>query len=1172
MDKNALKDFAMKSRENLTRMMRAKLENLHIEDELTFKQHGNIWENEQHRLSAMTDSEYKRYESLKSAVKRDGLKSVIERAAYTWFNRIVAIRYMEVNDFLPLGKNFESLGINVLCDKSGDFRNPEILTISKLRSTDLKIDYDRISGLNDQDKYKDILLAIVMKLGEAIPDVFDGDTENIDALVPDGLLMPNGLIDNILRLGSEQFKQTEIIGWLYQYYNQAEKDRAMKLKTPTTKEDVPYVTQIFTPNWVVKYLVENSLGRYWLDRHPNKDLEQKWKFLICKDCNTLVINDSKTVEDITFIDPCSGSGHILIYAFEVFYQIYESEGYPKSDIPQLILNKNLYGLDIDDRANQLSILACMLIARKYDNKLFTRPIKRHILSIRESNKLELATFSPKGEAEDILKYITDVFYDAKEYGSILKVKNYNYGTLRESIKDDQIAMVFGVDKTIEPLIAQAEILSSKFSVVVTNPPYMDKYNDKLKKYIQAYYPEEKSNLAVVFIDTCSNLTDEDGMAALITIESWMFLTKTYLFREKLLNNAKISSMLHLGSGAFEGMGGAVLSTTAFVLDLKRTQNGIFYRLVDGDAQGKQKRFEKNLEYPQKGVVFSVDSDSFKSLPDDIIAYWMSDGMRRIFSIAEPIDKYGSPRQGLATTDNDRFTRLWWEPAFSSEKLDAKNYFEAVNTNAKWFPYNKGGRFRKWFGNNDYVVNWQYDGREIKEAVIAKYPYLKGNYGFVVKNPQCYFKPSITWSKVSGNLGFRYKEPGCIFDVAGCSIFAESQDELTFLQGLLNSNVLDKISKFISPTINIEAGQVATYPIIVPTDSVKNEIISIVEDCREISKDDWDNYEVSWGFTIHPLLRYRTESNKLSDVFSAYKKYCDDRFARLKSNEEKINDIVIKLYGLENELSSSIPDDRITIRKANHAREAKSFLSYFIGCVMGRYDYSKNGIQYAGPGTEMPKNNIVDEDGIITILDKEFSGKDDVINKLRKFLTESLGEKTLLENMDWIADGLGRKDTERSEDVIRKYFVEDFFNNHAHMIYADPTKRSDGRPIYWEISSGKHNAFKALFYIHRYTPNLIAKVRMDYSTPILRTYERRRAEIETQLKTTIADSEYNRLYNELADLQNKIEELTDFDRILKNVADQKIELDLDDGVKVNYPKLSLAASGVKKNVQILEAIK
>lgn len=1159
MDKNALKDFAMKSRESLTRTMRAKLENLHIEDELTFKQHGNIWENEQHRLPAMTDSEYKRYESLKSVVKRDGLKSVIERAAYTWFNRIVAIRYMEVNDFLPLGKNFESLGINVLCDKSGDFRNPEILTISKLRSTDLKIDYDRINSLSDQDKYKEILLAVVKKLGDAIPDVFDGDTENIDALVPDGLLMPNGLIDNIIKLGTDQFRRTEIIGWLYQYYNQAEKDRVMdkKNKNPIEKNDIPYATQIFTPDWVVKYLVENSLGRYWLDRHPNEDLEAKWKYLVKKKDSAETIRDGRKIEDISFIDPCSGSGHILIYAFEVFYQIYESEGYPKSDIPQLILNNNLYGLDIDDRANQLSILACILVARKYDDKLFSKNIKQHILSIRESNKVNLATFAPKGEAGDVLKYLLDSFYDAKEYGSILKIRNLNYDSLRKAIEDDQIAMNFGLDKALEPLMAQAEILSKKYTIAVTNPPYMSKYGSKLKTYISNHYPDEKSDLAIVFMTQCIDLTEDNGVAALVNIESWMFLKTSLEFRTKILEKYSITNMLHLGNGAFADV---VVATTAYTIEKTAGKKGSFIRVVDGNLKEKEIAALKAISDLKSQNRFTASSNDFIAMPGNIVAYWISDDYKRIFLLPYNVGSFSEPKMGISTGDNNIFLRLWWEVNISDAKIDAKNKEECLLSTAKWFPYNKGGQYRKWYGNNDYVVNYKNSGHDLKN-------YKKS----VVRNTQFQFLPSVSWSKVSsGDIAFRFKPAGNVFDVAGTSLFGK-EDDLKYLQGLLNSKPIYKISKILSPTLNYEIGQVASYPI-VSSKEERDKIISLVDECRLLSKDDWDDFETSWDFKTHPLLTFRTDSNKLSDAFLAYSEHSNDRFTRLKKNEEELNQIAINLYGLQDELTSEVLDEKITVRKANHEREAKSFLSFFIGCVMGRYDYAKDGIQYAGPGTEMPKNNIIDDDGIITILDKEFSGKDDVINKLRKFLTESLGEKTLSENMDWIADGLGRKDTERSEDVIRNYFVEEFFSNHAHMIYADPTKRSDGRPIYWEISSGKHNAFKALFYIHRYTPNLIAKVRMDYSTPVLQTYERRRAEIETQLKTTIATAEYNRLNNELADLQNKIEELTDFDRILKNVADQKIELDLDDGVKANYPKLSLAASSVKKNAQILEAIK
>lgn len=1157
MDKNALKDFAMKSRESLTRMMRAKLESLHIEDELTFKQHGNIWENEQHRLPAMTDSEYKRYESLKSVVKRDGLKSVIERAAYTWFNRIVAIRYMEVNDFLPLGKNFESLGINVLCDRSGDFRNPEILTISKLRSTDLKIDYDRINSLSDQDKYKEILLAVVKKLGEAIPDVFDGDTENIDALVPDGLLMPNGLINNILKLGTAPFEHTEIIGWLYQYYNQAEKDRVndRNNKKPIEKDDIPYATQIFTPDWVVKYLVENSLGRYWLDRHPNEDLEAKWKYLVKKKERPEIIHDDQKIEDITFIDPCSGSGHILIYAFEVFYQIYESEGYTKSDIPQLILNNNLYGLDIDDRANQLSILACTLVARKYDDKLFSKNIKQHILSIRESNKVNLATFAPKGEAGDVLKYLLDSFRDAKEYGSILKIRSLNYNSLREAIKDDQIAINFGLDKTLEPLILQAELLSRKYTIVATNPPYMSKYDGKLKPYVNTYYPDSKTDLAVVFIERGNDLTEIGGKCAILSIESWMFLPSSTKFREKLFEKYGVRNMLHLGNGVFTGV---VVAVMAAIFDDNITDKGLFLRLTDGNINYKEACALQAMQNENDNRRFFASSSDFHIFPNSMMIYWASEKIRKVFITSDRLDKYATTIQGMVTGDNNRFLREWWELDYGKCMLNAPTSDDAKKSRAKWFACNKGGVFRKWYGNNDYVVNWENDGYEIKHSKGHNFP----------PHP---FEPVITWPQISsGDIAFRYKEPGSIADGAGPSMYG-TEDNLTYLHGLLNTNVMLKLSKMISPTLNNTVGQVASYPIIKSEDK-KEAILNLVKDCRAISKDDWDDFEVSWNYSTHPLLKYKDDSNRLANAFANYANHCKNRFERLKRNEEELNRIAIELYELQGELEPTVEDERITVRKANHEREAKSFLSFFVGCVMGRYDYTKNGIQYAGAGTEMPKNNIVDDDGVITILDKEFSGKDDVINKLRKFLSESLGEETLSENLDWIADGLGRKDTERSEDVIRNYFVEEFFSNHAHMIYADPTKRSDGRPIYWEISSGKYNAFKALFYIHRYTPNLIAKVRMDYSTPVLQAYERRRAEIEAQLKTTIATAEYNRLNNELADLQNKIEELTDFDRILKNVADQKIELDLDDGVKANYPKLSLAASGVKKNAQILEAIK
>lgn len=1158
MDKNALKSFAMDAREKLTNLMKVKLQDLHIEEDLHFTQHGDLYENTEHVLRAMSASDYERYNKLKSAVSRDGIKAIIEKSAYTWFNRIVAIRYMEVNNFLPLGPNFESLDIKVLCDKSGkDFRNPEIMTMSKLRETSLDIDYTKLSEMNDQEKYKTIILAVVKKLGEAIPDVFDGDTENIDGLIPDNLLLPNGLNDCILRLGEEQFKHTEVIGWLYQYYNQAEKDRAMKLKTPTTKDDIPYVTQIFTPDWVVKYLVENSLGRYWLDRHPNEALESKWEYLVKKKEEPAIIHDNRKIEDITFIDPCSGSGHILIYAFEVFYQIYESEGYPKSEIPELILNNNLYGLDIDDRANQLSILSCMLVARKYDDKIFAKPIKQHILSIHESNKVNLSTFSPSGEAKDILDYLMATFRDAKEYGSILKVRSLNYDALRDAIKSDSIATTFGVNRELEPLIAQAEILSKKFTIAVTNPPYMDKYNKKLSEYLKDHYPEENANLATVFMKCCLEITDSLGSIAMITPDAWMFLARYEHFRKYLLSSYSIASLLHIGSGVFDGIG-LVVIPTAFVLEKNKEKIGFYVRLIDEKTNKKIDAAKNALNKTIQKNTYLVENQFFDVFPKNTMAYWASRKIRNVFVKAKELQAITTLRQGLATGDNARFLRLWWEINFSNFSSNTPSIRCALESKIKWFPHNKGGLFRKWYGNNDYVLAFD----EENYKALSK----SGNH---LPSRQYYFKPCVTWTGISFDVGFRFRPQGSTFNTVGSSIFETDDKKLKYLQGILNTTVVSYISKMLSHTVNTNVGEVATYPIIYD-ESKRNILFDIVEKNITLSKDDWDDYETSWDFTTHPLFKYKTDSNKLSDAFSVYEKHCEDRFNDLKSNEEKLNEIAIELYGLQDELTPDVPDDHITVRKADHAREAKSFLSFFVGCVMGRYTVDNPGVQYAGPGTELPKNDIVDSDGIITIMDHDSIGRDDIMNKLRHFLESNFGTSTLSANLDWLAEGLGRKNTENSEDVIRNYFVNEFFNNHAHEIYADPTKKSDGRPIYWQISSGKHNAFKALFYIHRYTPSLMAKVRVDYVTPIMNYYDHRLAEIKTELQSA-SGVKRSELLAEQSDLTDKLDEIKEFDKLLKNIADKRIELDLDDGVKRNYIKLSYAATDVKKGAHILDDV-
>ena len=1150
MDKKLLKEFAMKSRESLTSTVRAKLSAMHITEEINWTQSGELYQAIVGGNNiVLTVDEKSRYDKLQAAVKAEGIKATVEKAAYTWFNRIVAIRYMELNEMLPEGKHNEWLGIRILSDSS-NAPDPEILKISNLRrpDLDLPLDVDAVLKLSrDDEKFREVLLAVVKKLGGVMPDVFNGDTVSIDFLLPENLLGAGGFVSDVLKLPTSCFERVEVIGWLYQYYNQAEKDIAMKKKSAVEKDEIPFVTQIFTPDWIVRYMVENSLGRYWLEHGGDESLAKNWKYLVKSSSDTPAGTKAMpNIEDVTFIDPCAGSGHILVYAFEVFYQIYLSLGFAPAVIPEKILTHNLYGLDIDDRAKQLSILSALLVARSYDKEIFSKKPKLNITSLAESNGMSGLPELLKGESRDIAEYLVDTFRDAKEYGSILKVKPGDYAKLREQL--DSFApmdRLFYASRT-EQLIHQAEILSRKYTIAVTNPPYMRNFDVKLKAYVSNYYPNSKSDLYSVFIEVLLDRISNDSLMGMVTPDSWMFLSGQASLRERLVNEAHIASMIHLGNGAFPHV---VVSTTAFTIATgKASVSGDYIRDVLGNEKSKQTIALEAIADEKHELRFRASNADFEVFPGKIIAYWASDAVKRSFTVGTPLSPVCKPTQGLATGDNGRFVRLWQEVSSDNFYIDAPDASTADLSGKKWFPYNKGGEFRKWYGNNDCVVNWHKNGYEIKH--ITK----NGKIASRAQNTPYYFQPSITWSKISsGSIAFRYKPAGHIFDVAGTSIFADDTEDLKYVQGLLNSNVILKISSYLSPTLNFEVGQIATYPII-KSPKYRDEVIRLVEENREISKAEWDSFELSWDFERHPLLPWSGET-KLSDAFDAWNTVSEMRWNNLKANEERLNEIFIEVYGMGGELTPTVEDKYVSIRKADMAREAKSLLSYFVGVMFGRYSLDKSGLKFAGGEWDAASQSpLVDADNIVPIMDGEFY-TDDIVKKLRDFLVTVYGESSLHANMDWLANALGRRATENSEDAIRRYFVNDFF--------ADHFREYGKRPIYWLLSSGKNNGFKALFYLHRYQPNLIATVRTQYLLNTQNVYTKRLAELDAK---TVLNNDELHLKN---DLVAKLAEIKTYDALIAIAASKTVKLDLDDGVKVNYPKLSQCAADVKPGSEILE---
>lgn len=1156
MDKKLLKEFAMKSRELLTSLVRSELNAMHITETIDWTQSGELYQAivDSHNI-VLTIDEKSRYDKLQAAVKAEGVKAIVEKAAYTWFNRIIAIRYMELNEMLPESKHNEWLGIRVLSD-SDNKPDPEILKASNLRRSDLdlSLDLSTVLGLSrDEEKFHEILLAVVNKLGSVMPDVFGGETENIDFLLPANLLGAGGFVNEVLKLPTACFDRVEVIGWLYQYYNQAEKDIAMKKKSAVEKDEIPYVTQIFTPDWIVKYMVENSLGCYWLEHGGDENLATNWKYLINSNAsNANVAKKIPNIEDVTFIDPCSGSGHILVYAFEVFYQIYLSLGYAPAQIPEKILTHNLYGLDIDDRAKQLSILSALLVARSYDKDIFTKHVQLNITSIAESSGMSGLPELLKGEIRDMAEYLVDTFRDAKEYGSILKVKLGDYTKLDSQLNDlpplDRILYA----ARAEQLIHQAEILSRTYTIAVTNPPYMNKYDAKLKTYVNNYYPESKSDLYSVFIEALLNHIDSNGMMGMVTPDSWMFLTGQAKLRERLENEAHISSMIHLGNGAFPDV---VVSTTTFTIAKGDTEAaGEYIRDVNGNEKTKHTTALLAIADEKHELRFRASNADFEVFPGKIIAYWASEAVRRAFVTGAILKgSMWGPCQGMATTNNALFLRSWYEVDENKVGFSFDNENTAYLSGFKWFPYNKGGDYRKWYGNMLHLVNYEMKGKTICDY-IDNTPGVNVKSNGRVINRERFFKASISWSKVSsGHLALRYYPSGFIFDVAGTSIFADDAEDLKYLQGVLNSIVILNISSYLSPTLNFEVGQIATYPII-QSEKYRDEVIKLVEECRELSKADWNSFEVSWDFERHPLLPTSSEA-KIADTYDVWDKSSESRWNKIKANEERLNEIFIEVYGMQGELTPEVEDKYISVRKAKIDREAKSLLSYFVGVTFGRYDLAKPGLNFAGGDwVSAYKSSLIDEDNIVPIMDGEYY-TDDIIKKLREFLVTVYGESTLHANLDWLANAIGRRATENAEDTIRRYFVNDFF--------ADHFREYGKRPIYWPLTSGKDNGFKALFYLHRYQPNLIATVRTQYLLNTQNIYTKRLAEIDGK---TVLNNDELRLK---VDLIAKLAEIKNYDALIAVAASKNVKLNLDDGVKVNYPELSQCASDVKPGSEILE---
>ena len=1225
MDKVVLKKFAIESRQDLMEKVKNKINTFYVDEEFQKNQKGDLYilSNEKHSLS-LTHEEYKKRELLIKRIKELSFEQVIEEAAYTWFNRIIAIRYMEINDMLPLTRDNQSLGIRVLSSKDNT-PDPEILKFTNLINPDLDIDFkkEKYTELkDDNEKFKYVLLLVCKKLGKVIPQVFDGVTDYIDILIPDNLLNDTGFVAKVINeVPESNYNQVEIIGWLYQYYNQTEKDRVISAKKAYKKNEIPYATQLFTPDWIVKYMVENSLGRYWIEHngdgalypsdnlYPSNNLylsssiTDNWKYFI-KD-NIENKEDKLNPTEITFIDPCCGSGHILVYAFEVFYQIYLKSGFNKNDISELILKNNIYGLDIDDRAGQLSILSVLLKAREYDKNIFNKEIVRNlnIMSIQESNNI--SGISIDNISNENIKnkaiYLVEKFKNAKEIGSLLILDNNDYSNIEKYIYDDNT--IFGIElrEKLLPIIKIARILSQKYDIVVTNPPYMNKgaMSVCLKEYIFNKYSKYKTDLFSSFIIHNIELAKKESYLGFMTPYVWMFISSYEELRNYLFKNVSIDSLIQLEYSALEE---AVVPICTFVLkNDSKNKLGKYIRLSNYKG-GMTVQEQKYLDIITKKSenYYVIEMEKMEKIPGKPISYWLSDAMLLTFE-NQKVSEFTIPKSGVVTGNDNLFLKLWYEI------INSEICFTVKTEYGKYHLFQKGGSFRRWYGNREYVIALKrlYSDNLINNSV------RRGDKEF-------YFKKGIGWSQIGSNTEKSFRKiDDSVCGTATPTLYLKNNKYYNYLLGLLNTKYSEVLINIFNPTLNLLTTDVGNIPLII--DESKIDIINgIVDKNINLSKIDWDSFETSWDFKKHPLLEFIDsmpglhDSNvkvspthlkivknnygedcfiadelpmraRISDSFRKWEEYTEKQFNTLKKNEEELNKIFIDIYGLQDELTPEEEDKDVTIRKADQEREIKSLISYAVGCMFGRYSLDKEGLIYAGGdfdqvykkykgeyggwagaslanytvlndnGKEIDLSFEVDNDNVIPITDESYFG-DDIVERFKKFISVTYGKETLNENLDFIAETLGKKGTETSEDTIRRYFVNDFFNDHVK-IYQK-------RPIYWLFDSGKKNGFKALIYMHRYNENLVPKIRLDYLHRMQTTYEKLLSDINYKLTTELSMTDKKETQKKQADLNAKLQEIKEYDEKIAHIANQRISIDLDDGVKVNYDKFKEILAQVK----------
>ena len=1188
MDKRAINNFAVKARRDLIRDITNKLGLLGIDEAgIQEKRAESTAEIEYYGELAYEisgdDIRLRRelVSQLKSRVADDWntvLQDFIEEVAYTWFNRIIAIRFMEVNDYLPSKTR-------VLSSENGR-TEPDILTEAFDIEDDLHGFNSNQSALlakaldteipEDLDKaYTMLFIKQANALNDNLPYLFERTSDYMQLLFTpsyhDGVI--KDLIDGISESDFDvQLEgQVEIIGWLYQYYNEESKDKAIGQPKSHKFRDVEIasVTQIFTPDWIVKYMVQNSVGKYWMNvlkTRPSftseKEIAQHfgWEYYmedadqpIDVETNISVENESlnKDIQKLKVLDPSMGSGHILVYAFDLLMDIYQSEGYSKNEAATSILNNNLFGMDIDRRAFQLAYFALMMKYRQYVRRGLSDENSAHVYDIPSTSGFDALDFAAIDEtfsnpvASEIKKALNR-FEHEDEQGSLLNTDDIDFNVIEDALADLKNSSIpldlINVIDTLENSLVVGKTLSAMYEVVITNPPYMgsSRMNGSLSDFAKKQFPNSKSDLFAMFMEHYNGRIVKNGYNAMVTMQSWMFLSSFETMRTYLLEKYTISNLMHMENNV---MGIAFGTAVTIVRNLNLpTFVGTYHQIKTADASEK---VPKNL--PIYGNRYNrTNQSNFGKIPGSPIAYWASDNLLQDFEIGTRMDDLIDPRQGLATADNNRFLRQWFEVSYGKIKFDAKDIPESVSSNKKWFPYNKGGSYRKWYGNYDYVVNWENDGQDIKNF---KFP--NGKQRSVVRNPNYYFREAITWSLItSGGFSIRYRSAGSIHDVSGMSAFSSSHDKLMNILGLMNTPIGNHVFKMLNPTINLQIGDFNSFPVL--DKAIDNpEINEKVTEAVAISKIDWDAFEISWNFKKHPLIRHIDEHNRnwtLKEAFEEWKNEAQDRFAQLKANEEELNRIFIDLYGLQDELMPDVEDKDVSVRTADEVRDVKSFLSYFVGLVFGRYSLDAPGLIYAGGDWEPGKYKSFqpNKDNVLILTDDSyFNDSRDIINRLKEFLRVTFGDENVQANLEYIAQVIG-KGGNTAEEKIRQYFIKDF--------YADHVSNYSKRPIYWEYNSGKKEGLRALMYSHRYDADTTGMIRTDYLLPLQEAYENALSNFESLVENETVVKTRKIYEKRVTRLTNQIDEMRIFDQVLQHLATARIEIDLDDGVIENHAKI------------------